>query len=415
MNIWLVKTGEPLPIRSGVRKMRTAILADKLLEGGHNVFWWTSAFNHQKKVMISSRDKNFDISEKYTIRALRGLKYKKHVSLTRYVDHQIVALKFRFQAKKFSKPDIVVISMPDHLLAYEAARYAWKNGIPFLVDIRDLWPDIFLNRFKKKSWLFKLGKIALAFDSARLIFLLKHANALVAVSQGYLNWGLDKIGRKKTSLDNVFYIGYKKSEPKSHAVINGYSNIPIWLKGREKQLMFIFIGTFGISYELELILKAAKRFEKTGRTDICFILAGTGEKFALMSKRVARLSNIVLTGWIETDEIAVLLRLAYVGLIPCRSVENTVSNKPFEYLSAGLPIISSLEGEMVELIDQHRLGFNYLPGDLDGFCQCIERFASNLSLHDELSKNALGFFDSYGDANKIYNEYCRLIERLVET
>jgi len=30
MNIWLIQTGELLPIRSDVRKMRTAVLADKL-------------------------------------------------------------------------------------------------------------------------------------------------------------------------------------------------------------------------------------------------------------------------------------------------------------------------------------------------------------------------------------------------
>ena len=65
MNIWLLQTGEPLPIRSGVRKMRTALLADKLLERGHKILWWASAFEHQQKVMLSKKDRSFDISERY--------------------------------------------------------------------------------------------------------------------------------------------------------------------------------------------------------------------------------------------------------------------------------------------------------------------------------------------------------------
>jgi len=66
VNIWLIQTGEPLPIGSGIRKMRIAVLADTLLERGHKVLWWSSAFEHQRKEMVSDRDRNFDISERYT-------------------------------------------------------------------------------------------------------------------------------------------------------------------------------------------------------------------------------------------------------------------------------------------------------------------------------------------------------------
>jgi len=57
MNIWLMQTGEPLPIRNGIRKMRTAVLADKLLERGHKILWWASAFEHQQKKCYQRRIK----------------------------------------------------------------------------------------------------------------------------------------------------------------------------------------------------------------------------------------------------------------------------------------------------------------------------------------------------------------------
>ncbi|MBW2003734.1 MAG: glycosyltransferase family 4 protein [Deltaproteobacteria bacterium] len=412
MLIWLIQTGEPLPIKNGVRKMRTAVLADKLLERGHKVLWWASAFEHQQKIMISKKDRKFDISERYTIRVIGGCKYRKNISFARYIDHQIVALKFRIQSQKFPKPDIIVASIPDHLLAYEAARYARKRDIPFLVDIRDLWPDIFLDRFKNMG-LYGLGKIVLARDFMLLASLLKSADALAAMSEGILQWGLDKIGRPKGPFDKVFYLGYKVYSDKATGP-NESSEMPAWLKKIENKKLFIFIGTFGISYELDLILEAARRFDTLDKKDICFVLAGTGEYFDMIRKKASGLKNVMLSGWIGENEIKALLKKAYVGLVPCRSVENAMPNKPFEYLSVGLPLISSLEGEMAELINQHWLGLNYLPGDLEGLYDCIERLASDPALHDKMSLNALDFFNKYGDADKIYDEYAEHIERLVE-
>ena len=413
MNIWLIQTGEQLPIRNGVRKMRTALLADDLVNRGHTVRWWVSAFEHQRKEMQFAKDQEVAISDGFALQVLRGCKYKKNVSIARYIDHQIIALKFRIQSKKFPKPDIIVASMPDHILAYEAARYARKHGIPFLVDIRDLWPDIFLDRFRIMG-LHGLGRAALALDFRRLNFLLKSADALVAVSKGYLNWGLDKIGRPESSFDKVFYLGYKNSNARNLINEDASLGVPDWLKGREDQKVFVFIGTFGVSYELELILEAARRSERLGKTDVCFILAGTGEKSDIINKKAAGLQNVVLPGWIGEKEINALLKIGYAGLVPCRSVENTMPNKPFEYLSAGLPLVNSLEGEMAKLIDHYGLGLNYLPGDLEGLCRCIGRLASDPALYGEMSNNASEFFKEHGDADKIYGEYVTHIEKIVE-
>jgi len=412
MNVWIIQTGEQLPIRSGVRKMRTAVLADKLLERGHSVLWWASTFEHQRKVMISKRDRNFNIAERYTVRVLRGCRYRKNVSLARYIDHQIVAIKFRLQSDRFPKPDIIVAAMPDHLLAYEAACYAHKNGIPFIVDIRDLWPDIFLNRIKNLG-LYRLGKLVLARDFKLLTALLSRADALAAVSRGYLQWGLDKAGRLQCPFDRVFYHGYNAYAKKAKN-LNQKLYISDWLKGKEDQKAFIFIGTFGISYELELVLDVARRFQESGRTDICFVVAGTGEQFEMISKKASGLENVILPGWINKKAMESLLKIAYVGLVPCRSIENTMPNKPFEYLSAGLPLINSLEGEMAELVDWYQFGLNYSPGDLEGLYACIERLASDPALHGEMSNNSLEFFKKYGDADKIYDEYANHIEKVVE-
>lgn len=69
---------------------------------------------------------------------------------------------------------------------------------------------------------------------------------------------------------------------------------------------------------------------------------------------------------------------------------------------------------MANLIETHRIGLNYGPGDLTGLCLCIEKILDNPDLRDEMSSNALRFFKEYGDADKIYGDYVEHVEGLVE-
>jgi glycosyltransferase involved in cell wall biosynthesis len=271
--------------------------------------------------------------------------------------------------------------------------------------VRDLWPDAFLQAFPQGIPQ-KIGKIFLAHDFSRVKYLLSHCNGILAMSQGVLNWGLHKANRPPGPWDRVFYMGYKKKE------IN-QSDLLSWQKEREKQKLFVYVGTFGHSYELPLILEAAKRLKEKNDNNVSFVLAGTGEQETLLREKCQNLSNVILPGWINSNEIQRLLHHAYAGLVPCRSVVGALPNKIFEYLSAGLPVISSLKGEMAEAIENHRLGINYQEGDVKGLTSALEQILENSDERNAMALNALTFFQQYGDADKIYNEYADHIERLV--
>ena len=98
----------------------------------------------------------------------------------------------------------------------------------------------------------------------------------MAVSRGYLEWALEKAGRPAGEWDRVFFLGYQAASEAARPPRP--PNPPTWLKGHETKKLILFIGTFGFSYELSLVVEAARRLQSSGREDVCFILAGTGEQ-----------------------------------------------------------------------------------------------------------------------------------------
>jgi len=412
VKIWLVTIGEPLPLQPGVRKHRTAMLADQLVARGHSVCWWVSAFEHQRKLMLFRNDQEVPLSQGLTLQVLRGCGYSSNISPARYADHRLVSKKFRSQAIKLASPDVIVASMPCHHLAFEAVRYARLRNIPVLVDIRDLWPEIFLTRIRNPLFK-KLARLSLSSDFRRLHQLLREADGLVAVSRGYLDWALEKARRPAGEWDRVFFLGYPSAS--GEARHPRPLNPPSWLKGHETKKLILFIGSFGYSYELSLVVEAARRMESV-REDVCFILAGTGEQEEMIRRESSGLRNVLLPGWLDAEEITVLLQLGYLGLLPyTKTAPQSLPNKPFEYLSTGLPLVSSLEGEMEQLIHQYRLGLTYHPRDLAGFCHCLDTLLEEKGLMTEMSANAYRFFKDHGNANEIYFHYVRNIEALFKT
>ena len=95
MNIWLIQIAEPLPISNDVRKMRTSMLADELIRRRHEVTWWTSAFDHFEKSWLFNKEKELEYEDNFRIQLLKGIGYRKNVSIRRIIDHRLIARKFQ--------------------------------------------------------------------------------------------------------------------------------------------------------------------------------------------------------------------------------------------------------------------------------------------------------------------------------
>jgi glycosyltransferase involved in cell wall biosynthesis len=405
VKVWLVTIGEELPHIQGIRKARTAMLADQLLGRGHDVLLWASAFDHFKKEWYFSEDTLLSINDRYRILALKGMGYRRNISPARFADHRLIARKFRLGAADMPPPDVVVAATPSYDLAYEAVRFGRKRGIPVLVDIRDQWPDIFLDHVPVP--LHRLARLLIFREFYLFREAVRQAEGLIAMMDSLLLWGLQAAGRPRRDTDRVFYLGYRRSD--GHEETS--ERIASLLVRLEGTFVVTFIGTFSHYHNPIILTECARRL--AGRP-IRFVLAGDGEFAGEILERARGRDNIYLPGFLNQDEIQILLRHSHVGVCPTPQKADFFPNKAFLYLSAGLPIIAAFGGDLKDFIEKHQVGFHYLPNDAEALTGLILRLSESRDLYDRMCGNVGVVFDRFLDGDVIYRDYCDHIESLVK-
>jgi glycosyltransferase involved in cell wall biosynthesis len=361
MNVWLLTVGEPMPLvdAGNPRLLRTGVLARRLTELGHHVTWWTSTFDHYAKRQRSDDDLLLDWSG-VQIRLLRSVGYRRNVSLRRFREHRGVARKFAAIAPTLPRPDVIVASLPTLELARAAVEYGQRARVPVLVDVRDLWPDVLMEVAPRPlRW---LARILLHGQHADCEYALRHCAGIIGISQAYLDWGLRIAGRARRAADAIFPLGYLA--PKASEGSDERAAAALRARGVDpSKTLCWYVGSFGRQYDLLPVIDAARRVAAAGHRDVQFIISGDGEQGEQWRAAAAGADNVLFTGWIDGDAINWLRGHAAIGFQPyVPGAPQGLANKLFEYLSAGIPVISSLPGENAELIAAHACGLNYHPG-----------------------------------------------------
>ena len=153
---------------------------------------------------------------------------------------------------------MIVCAFPLIDLAAWAVRYGRALGIPVIIDVRDLWPDTILDVFPAP--LRPLARLALAADFRRARYAFRNATALTAMSNGVLRWALAKACRTVTPSDRVFPIGFPT--PIAGAPPAPSAKLAKWLAPLESRQLFVYVGTLGMTYNFDVILKTARLWPK---------------------------------------------------------------------------------------------------------------------------------------------------------
>lgn len=412
MNIWILQTGEPLHCDEGnYRPMRAMNIANALIAAGHHVVLWSSAFYHQEKRHRCRVAETIHISPQLEIRLIPSPGYQRNVGLGRLWDHAVLSFNLKRQLQhETTLPDVAFIGYPPIEVAAVMTRWLTIRGIPSLLDAKDQWPHIFIEPFPK--FIRPIARLALFpyFFFGRKA--MREATAYCSMTQSFLEWMGDYSGRPLSSLDCVAplsptYQGVSDIDLKE--AFNWWRERNVIDDGRRR---FFFVGTFSRAFDFGPVVEAASLAYNKG-LDWQFVLCGDGEQFKYLAANLADLPNVVLPGWVDRPKVEALAHLSVLGLAPYRNTPDflkSIPNKIIDYLSFGIPIASSLDGEVASLIQRNRIGVVYgQPNSLDLF-SCLLNICKDDAGLSALSDNAKDIYDKHFLGEKVYQS---LAEKLV--
>lgn len=407
MHVWIVQIGEAIAgLDQGARSGRCSMLCEALALRGHTVTWWSSTFHHFSKSYRFHRDTTVQLSPAVTVRLLHGEPpYSSNVSIARWRNQRAVAAAFGYELSTQPRPDAIVASIPTLEMSELAVTYAAERAVPVVVDIRDRWPDVYLRALP--SLMRPIGRITLTPEYSRLRRVLDGASAVTAVAESDLGWV-----REHSSIAipaKSFAIGYRtvrREHRHAPEAIRERFGIPLASK------VAVFSGIFGLSYDLTTVLECAELLEGRGRTDIQIVLAGDGDQMPAIRARAAHRKNVTLTGWLDEASLALLLSIASAGICAYGAdATQTLPNKPFEYMAAGLPQVSSLSGELAELLERLQVGLSYEAGDAEALANALEELLDQPpDVADRYRARVRETFASQFDSAKIYPAMASFIE-----
>ena len=206
MKIWLVQRSESTPHDNtqSERAMRTGIMAQVLAQRGHQITWWTSTFDHFNHRHRYETDVCLEVSSNYKIQYIRGYGYQRNVSISRILDNNLVGKRFaQLIRKQTETPDIIIASIPTAELALEAVRYGRQHNIPVILDIRDLWPDVFYDLVP--SYTHPVIDLITIPMTRKLEQACAGATSIVGLTEAFLNWGIKHANRLKNKNDQKLY------------------------------------------------------------------------------------------------------------------------------------------------------------------------------------------------------------------
>jgi hypothetical protein len=413
VKVWVVSCGEPLVhFDERARPQRVGLLTRYLRQRGHDVTWWTSTFDHYAHRQYVSGDAEVTMESGVRLKTLATRGYASNVSVARILDHVQLAVRFRDAAQRAPAPDIIIASMPPIELAAEAMRLADKLGIPGLIDIRDLWPEAI--RELAPGWMRPFMAIPEAAWSRVLVRGLRHATGILALSDGYLGWALQRAARPRRSTDGVFSVTYPDTDPGSDLEADRMLWRRFGVTADAGWLNCCFFGGLGETCELDGVLDVASD-PIVRNLPIRFVLCGDGQRLARLRQRSAMLSNVVLPGRVSFSAIRALASISAIGIAPYRPIENYrlgIPNKAVEYMALGLAMLWGVPtGELADLIQQRCCGRAF---DSSRPATLRDALLDLVSDRDQLAiarEKARALFGERFAEREVMTRYCEHIER----
>lgn len=301
--------------------------------------------------------------------------------------------------------DVVMGTTPPIFQAFSAWLVARLRRKPFLLEVRDLWPEFAIAMGVLRNPVL----IALARSSEH--FLYARADHLVVNSPAYQKYLVEKgVSPDKISLvPNGVDASMFDPEATGDSIRKQY--------GLQDKFIVVYAGAHGMANDLGIALKAANRLRT--HADIHFLFVGDGKERPNLERDAQQLNltNVTFTGALPKAQMPDVLAAADVclaSLMNIRMFNTTYPNKVFDYMAAGRPTLLAIDGVIRDVIERANGGIFVPPGDDQALAEGVERLYHDRMLGKQMGQAAREYVTMHFDRKEQAEEFRQVFYRMIK-
>ena len=302
------------------------------------------------------------------------------------------------------KVDLVWGTTPPIFQGPTAWLLAQLKGVPFLLEVRDLWPAFAIAvGVLKNKFLIRLSEWLEG-------FLYKHADQVIVNSPGFIDHvrsrGADQVTQIPNGADpNMF-------DPDA----NGRSFRE--KHDLEEKFIILYAGAHGMSNDLKVVLDAAAHLKNNDEIRIVLLGSGKEKPHLQTLAKEKGLSNVLFILPVPKLEMREALAAADACLAILKPIEmykTTYPNKVFDYMAAGRAVILAIDGVIRDVVESANAGIFIPPGDPQALAEAVKTLASNPKKCRRLGENGREMIEKKFSREELADEFTALLETLRRT
>ena len=308
--------------------------------------------------------------------------------------------------KSFPAPDVVFATHTPLTIGLAGLTLAQHFKVPFIFEVRDLWPEALVNVGALKNplaiwWLERMAQ--------KIYTGAKHIVALSpGMKQGVVRAGVP--AEKVTVIPNASDLDLFGPD------IDGTAERR--RLGLKDRFAAIYFGAMGLANGLEYAIEAARILAERGNNNIVFVLHGSGGKRAELEKMASEyeLTNVIFSDLVpDKEQVAQIV----AGCDVCMTIykaakEHTWSpNKMFDALAAGKPVLINVPGWLGETIEKNNCGKCLDANRPQMLADAMEELATDPELCRQMGINARELAEREFDRAKLANRLENVLSEAV--
>ncbi len=283
-----------------------------------------------------------------------------------------------FTGLRVGPVDVVLATTPPIFQLPSTWLVAVCRRAPFVLEVRDLWPDFAIGMGVLKN--------RLLIGLARTIewFFYRRATHLVANSPAYCDYLVDGGIPRETTTFIPMGVDIRLFSPESDGA------------GVRKEhslgdkFVVTYAGSLGIANDLDTLIDAAQLLQDS-EPDIQVFIAGGGKERQRLETRVRDLglTNVTFGGSFAKENVGEVLAASNVcvaTLLDIPEFRTPFPNKVFDYMAAGRPIVLGIDGVIRDVVEKANAGLFVQPGDGRALAETVVRIKSSPEMATEMGR-----------------------------